>query len=95
MTVKYYTLRPNLFACVQWTGSNFAEVDALINYYVHNNGDGTLGVSLPGWGDIIPVETGQWLSTDGNQVYDTDPSAAPDRQVVSSAGPVNYTITNP
>lgn len=97
LMATYYTTRPNVITVIQWTGSNFAEIEAAIQIpmAVKNNNDGTLTVTISGYGDTRIAATGDYISISrsGGSVSTSDPYASdPSWQAVPSTN-VEYTVS--
>jgi hypothetical protein len=87
----YYTPKPWIVKCFQWTGSNLAALEDFCEEHapallpLTDNQDGTLTVG-PGAGGY-EVQTGSWLSDSG--MYDPESMTA--MQEVTGGG-VSYLI---
>jgi len=92
MAVYYYVARPVVATVVQWTGTNFSEVEGVMG----NNAwmeSGTLMANIPGQG-ATPLTVGQWLSPGLTMVMDVNNYDNDTYQVVSSAGLLDFTVTD-
>ncbi|AIJ26355.1 hypothetical protein [Amycolatopsis methanolica] len=65
MPVRNVTKSPKVGKITQWTGSNFAEIQANTDFPVVDNGDGTLTM-YPNSSGARSVPTGAWIPVDIN-----------------------------
>jgi hypothetical protein len=96
--VGYYMARPSLTQAVRWTGGNQQEVQQEIMAHVTDaitfNEDGTLSITGGYIGDLVPVQSGQWVVVVGGSVTQVMDHSVFAQQFVSVPGnpPFAYVI---